>query len=85
VTFFSPPNSRGSTCEAGKGSLFGVSAQSRAGPLHPADAWSRFASQGRTHVPIIRYGEPLTVLVAVKGHPFDRTAFAALFDEMEGM
>ena len=33
----------------------------------------------------IRYGEPLNVLVAVKGHPFDRTAFGAIFDEMEGV
>jgi type 1 glutamine amidotransferase len=36
-------------------------------------------------VPILRYGEPLNVLVAVKGHPFDRTAFGAIFDEMPGV
>ena len=36
-------------------------------------------------MPTIRYGEPLNVLVAVKGHPFDRTAFGAIFDEMEGV
>ena len=36
-------------------------------------------------MPIIRHGEPLNVLVAVKGHPFDRSAFGAIFDEMEGV
>jgi hypothetical protein len=36
-------------------------------------------------MPILRYGEPLNVLVAVKGHPFDRTAFGAIFDEMPGV
>ncbi len=36
-------------------------------------------------MPVIRHGEPLNVLVAVKGHPFDRTAFGAIFDEMEGV
>lgn len=36
-------------------------------------------------MPIVRYGEPLNVLVAVKGHPFDRSAFGAIFDEMEGV
>lgn len=36
-------------------------------------------------MPILRYGEPLNVLVAVKGHPFDRAAFGAIFDEMEGV
>jgi hypothetical protein len=36
-------------------------------------------------MPIIRYGEPLNVLVSVKGHPFDRSAFGAIFDEMEGV
>ncbi|MBS0408574.1 MAG: ThuA domain-containing protein [Proteobacteria bacterium] len=36
-------------------------------------------------MPIVRYGEALNVLVAVKGHPFDRTAFGAIFDEMEGV
>lgn len=34
---------------------------------------------------ILRYGEPLNVLVSVKGHPFDRAAFGAIFDEMEGV
>jgi hypothetical protein len=34
---------------------------------------------------IFRHGEPLNVLVAVKGHPFDRSAFGAIFDEMEGV
>jgi uncharacterized protein len=36
-------------------------------------------------MPIIRYGEPLNVLVSVKGHPFDRSAFGAVFDEMDGV
>ena len=36
-------------------------------------------------MPIIRYGEPVRVLVSVKGHPFDRSAFGAVFDEMEGV
>jgi hypothetical protein len=36
-------------------------------------------------MPVVRYGEPLNVLVAVKGHPFDRTAFGAIFDEMPGV
>lgn len=36
-------------------------------------------------MPIIRYGEPLRVLVAVKGHPFDRNRLAAIFEEMEGV
>lgn len=34
---------------------------------------------------IIRYGEPLNVLVAVKGHPFERDAFAAMFEALEGV
>jgi len=33
----------------------------------------------------IKYGEPLSVLVAVKGHPFDREAFVVVFEEMDGM
>ena len=36
-------------------------------------------------MPIVRHCEGLNVLVAVKGHPFDRSAFGALFDEMEGV
>lgn len=34
---------------------------------------------------IIRYGEPLRILVSVKGHPFDRNAFAAVFEDMAGI
>ena len=34
---------------------------------------------------IIRYGEPLQILVSVKGHPFDRNAFASVFEDMEGV
>ncbi len=36
-------------------------------------------------MPIIRYDEPLRVLVSVKGHPFDRNAFASVFEDMEGV
>ncbi len=31
---------------------------------------------------VVKYGAPLNVLVAVKGHPFERDAFAAMFDAM---
>jgi type 1 glutamine amidotransferase len=33
----------------------------------------------------IKYGEKLNVLISVKGHPFDREAFAAIFEEMDGI
>jgi type 1 glutamine amidotransferase len=36
-------------------------------------------------VPIIRYSAPLQVLVAVRGHPFDRTAFDAIFQSFDGI
>jgi len=36
-------------------------------------------------LPIIQYSAPLQVLVAVRGHPFDRTAFDAIFQRMEGI
>lgn len=36
-------------------------------------------------MPIIRYRAPLQCLVAVRGHPFDRTAFDAMFQAMEGV
>jgi type 1 glutamine amidotransferase len=36
-------------------------------------------------VPTIDYRAPLNVLVAVRGHPFDRTAFDAVFSEMDGI
>jgi type 1 glutamine amidotransferase len=36
-------------------------------------------------VPKIGYGAPLQLLVAVRGHPFDRTAFDAMFQAMEGI
>ncbi len=36
-------------------------------------------------MPIIRYGEKLNVLVAAKGHPYQRDAFMAMFDEMESV
>ena len=39
----------------------------------------------RVPMPTIRYSAPLQVLVAVRGHPFDRTAFDAIFQDMEGI
>jgi len=36
-------------------------------------------------MPTIRYGAPLQILVAVRGHPFDRTAFDAMFQAMDGI
>lgn len=36
-------------------------------------------------MPIIRHRAPLQCLVAVRGHPFDRTAFDAVFQSMDGI
>lgn len=36
-------------------------------------------------MPIILHNAPLQCLVAVRGHPFDRTAFDAVFQSMEGI
>lgn len=36
-------------------------------------------------MPIIRHRAPVQVMVAVRGHPFDRTAFDAMFQAMDGM
>lgn len=36
-------------------------------------------------MPIIQHRAPLQVLVAVRGHPFDRTAFDAVFQGMQGI
>lgn len=36
-------------------------------------------------MPIIDHHAPIRVLAAVRGHPFDRTVFAALFDGMAGI
>jgi uncharacterized protein len=36
-------------------------------------------------VPIVRYGEKLNVIVAAKGHPYQRDSFMAIFDDMEGV
>ena len=33
-------------------------------------------------MPTIRYNTPLRIMVSVKGHPFDRNAFGAMFDDM---
>jgi len=36
-------------------------------------------------MPTIRYGEPLNVLVAAKGHPYRRDPFMAMFDDLPGI
>lgn len=36
-------------------------------------------------MPIVRYGEPLNVLVAAKGHPYLRDPLMAIFDELPGI
>jgi hypothetical protein len=36
-------------------------------------------------MPTIRYGEPLNVLVAAKGHPYLRDPFMAIFDQIPGI
>src|SRR3546814_18810826 len=36
-------------------------------------------------MPIIRHHAPINCLVAVRGHPFDRTAFDAVFHAMDGI
>ena len=36
-------------------------------------------------MPAIRYGEPLNVLVAAKGHPYLRDPFMAIFDTLPGI
>ena len=36
-------------------------------------------------MPAIRYGEPLNVLVAAKGHPYLRDPFMAIFDTRAGL
>jgi type 1 glutamine amidotransferase len=36
-------------------------------------------------MPIILHNAPIQCLVAVRGHPFDRTAFEAIFQAMEGI
>lgn len=36
-------------------------------------------------MPIILHNSPIQCLVAVRGHPFDRTAFDGLFQEMDGI
>jgi hypothetical protein len=36
-------------------------------------------------MPVVRYGEPLNVLVAAKGHPYLRDPFMAMFDSLEGI
>ncbi len=36
-------------------------------------------------MPTIRYGEPLNVLVAAKGHPYQRDPFMAMFDTLPGI
>lgn len=36
-------------------------------------------------MPTVRYGQPLNVVVVARGHPYQRDAFMAMFDEMEGV
>jgi type 1 glutamine amidotransferase len=36
-------------------------------------------------VPVVRYGEPLNVLVTAKGHPYLRDPFMAIFDQLPGI
>jgi len=36
-------------------------------------------------MPTVEYRSPIKVLLAVRGHPFDRTAFDAIFQAMEGI
>ena len=36
-------------------------------------------------MPAIRYGEPLNVIVAAKGHPYLRDPFMAMFDALPGI
>jgi type 1 glutamine amidotransferase len=36
-------------------------------------------------MPVVRYGEPLNVLVVAKGHPYLRDAFMAMFDTLPGI
>jgi uncharacterized protein len=36
-------------------------------------------------MPVVRYGEPLNVIVAAKGHPYSRDAFMAMFDTLPGI
>lgn len=36
-------------------------------------------------MPTIGYSAPIQLLVAVRGHPFDRNAFDAIFQDMEGV
>lgn len=36
-------------------------------------------------MPVVRYGEPLNVLVAAKGHPYERDPFMAMFDTLPGI
>lgn len=36
-------------------------------------------------MPIVRYGEPLNVLVAAKGHPYKRDPFMEIFDALPGI
>ena len=36
-------------------------------------------------MPVVRYGEPLNVLVVAKGHPYLRDPFMAMFDDLPGI
>lgn len=36
-------------------------------------------------MPVVRYGQPLNVMVAAKGHPYQRDPFMAMFDDLPGV
>lgn len=36
-------------------------------------------------MPVVRYGEPLNVIVVARGHPYARDAFMAMFDTLPGV
>ena len=36
-------------------------------------------------MPVVRYGQPLNVLVVAKGHPYERDPFMAIFDALPGI
>ena len=36
-------------------------------------------------MPVVRYGQPLNVLVVAKGHPYERDPFMAVFDALPGI
>ena len=35
-------------------------------------------------MPVVRYGQPLNIMVVAKGHPYERDPFMAMFDTPAG-